>query len=112
MGAYLMSPWNCFVSTSKQNLSLKKCWNRIRNISTGNVRQTSVCRRPLLQARSRNQRQTEVCRTSLSDKEITVSKQIEEAVKDRYGTFAASALSSEHTGVRSVAEAFGYSSEE
>ncbi len=41
-----------------------------------------------------------------------MSKQIEEAVKDRYGTFAASALSSEHTGVRSVAEAFGYSSEE
>jgi arsenite methyltransferase len=41
-----------------------------------------------------------------------VSKQIEEAVKDRYSTFASSSLSSDHTGVRSVAEAFGYSSEE
>ena len=41
-----------------------------------------------------------------------MSKQIEEAVKDRYGSFAASALSSEHTGVREVAQAFGYSSEE
>ncbi|MFY9557664.1 MAG: arsenite methyltransferase [Blastocatellia bacterium] len=41
-----------------------------------------------------------------------MSKQIEEAVRDRYGSFAESGLSSEHTGVRAVAEAFGYSSEE
>src|SRR5436190_9654861 len=41
-----------------------------------------------------------------------MSKQIEEAVKDRYGSFAASSLSSEHTGVREVAQAFGYSSED
>jgi arsenite methyltransferase len=41
-----------------------------------------------------------------------VSKQIEEAVRDRYGTFAGSALSTEHAGVRAVAEAFGYSPEE
>lgn len=41
-----------------------------------------------------------------------MSKQIEEAVRDRYGTFASSALSTEHEGVRAVAEAFGYSAEE
>lgn len=41
-----------------------------------------------------------------------MSKQIEEAVQDRYGSFAESALSSEHAGVRAVAEAFGYSAEE
>src|SRR5215510_14963122 len=41
-----------------------------------------------------------------------VSKQIEEAVRDRYGSFAESALSSEHAGVKAVAEAFGYSPEE
>ncbi len=41
-----------------------------------------------------------------------MSKQIEEAVRDRYGSFAESALSSEHEGVRAVAEAFGYSAEE
>ena len=41
-----------------------------------------------------------------------MSKQIEEAVRDRYGSFAESALSSEHSGVRAVAEAFGYSPEE
>src|SRR5436853_6259470 len=41
-----------------------------------------------------------------------MSKQIEEAVRDRYGSFAESALSSEHTGVRAVAEAFGYSADE
>jgi SAM-dependent methyltransferase len=37
---------------------------------------------------------------------------IERAVKERYGAVAASSLSSEHEGVRSVAEAFGYSAEE
>ena len=41
-----------------------------------------------------------------------MSKQIEEAVRDRYGSFAESTLSSEHAGVRAVAEAFGYSAEE
>jgi len=41
-----------------------------------------------------------------------VSKQIEKAVRDRYGSFAESALSSEHSGVREVAQAFGYSAEE
>ena len=41
-----------------------------------------------------------------------MSKQIEEAVRDRYGSFAESALSSEHEGVRAVAKAFGYSAEE
>jgi arsenite methyltransferase len=43
---------------------------------------------------------------------VKVSKQIEEAVRGRYGSFAQSALSSEHQGVRTVAEAFGYSAEE
>lgn len=41
-----------------------------------------------------------------------MSKQIEEAVRDRYASFAESALSGEHAGVRAVAEAFGYSAEE
>jgi arsenite methyltransferase len=41
-----------------------------------------------------------------------VSKQIEEAVRDRYGSFAASGLSTENAGVRAVAEAFGYSAEQ
>jgi arsenite methyltransferase len=41
-----------------------------------------------------------------------MSKQIEEAVRERYGSFAESALSSDHNGVRAVAEAFGYSADE
>jgi SAM-dependent methyltransferase len=41
-----------------------------------------------------------------------MSKAIEEAVREKYGAVAASSLSSEHAGVRSVAEAFGYSAEE
>ena len=41
-----------------------------------------------------------------------MTKQIEDAVRDRYGSFAESALSSEHQGVRAVAEAFGYSADE
>jgi len=41
-----------------------------------------------------------------------MSKQIEEAVRDRYGSFAGSTLSSDHAGVRAVAEAFGYSADE
>lgn len=37
---------------------------------------------------------------------------IEEAVRSRYGSLADSGLSGEHVGVRSVAEAFGYTPEE
>ena len=41
-----------------------------------------------------------------------MSKQIEDAVRDRYGSFASSGLSTENAGVRAVAEAFGYSAEQ
>jgi SAM-dependent methyltransferase len=41
-----------------------------------------------------------------------MDKTIENAVREKYGAVAASSLSSEHAGVRSVAEAFGYSAEE
>lgn len=41
-----------------------------------------------------------------------MSKSIEEAVREKYGAVAASSLSNDHDGVRSVAEAFGYSAEE
>ena len=41
-----------------------------------------------------------------------MSKQIEQAVKERYGSIAASKLSSENTGVRAIAEAFGYSGDD
>jgi SAM-dependent methyltransferase len=41
-----------------------------------------------------------------------MSKSIEEVVREKYGAVAASSLSSEHVGVRSVAQAFGYSAEE
>jgi arsenite methyltransferase len=41
-----------------------------------------------------------------------MSKSIEEIVREKYGAVAASGLSNEHPGVRSVAEAFGYSAEE
>jgi arsenite methyltransferase len=41
-----------------------------------------------------------------------MAKNIEEAVKSRYGSVAVSNLSSEHEGVKAVAEAFGYSAEE
>jgi SAM-dependent methyltransferase len=41
-----------------------------------------------------------------------MSKTIEEVVQEKYGAIAASTLSSEHAGVRSVAQAFGYSAEE
>src|SRR6478736_4346757 len=37
---------------------------------------------------------------------------IKEAVKSKYGSVAASGLSTEHDGVRAVAEAFGYTPEE
>jgi arsenite methyltransferase len=41
-----------------------------------------------------------------------MSENIEQAVRSRYGAVAKSKLSSDHEGVRAVAEAFGYSSEE
>src|SRR5215216_4832169 len=41
-----------------------------------------------------------------------MSKDIQREVQSRYGSFAASDLSSEHAGVRAVAEAFGYSPDE
>ncbi len=41
-----------------------------------------------------------------------MSSDIKEAVKSKYGAVATSGLSSEHSGVRAVAEAFGYSPEE
>jgi SAM-dependent methyltransferase len=41
-----------------------------------------------------------------------MSQVIEQAVKSKYGAVATSGLSSEHSGVRAVAEAFGYSPEE
>ena len=41
-----------------------------------------------------------------------MSKVIEQAVKSKYGSVATSGLSSDHSGVRAVAEAFGYSPEE
>jgi len=41
-----------------------------------------------------------------------MSESIVEAVRSRYGSTARSGLSSEHEGVRAVAEAFGYSPEE
>jgi SAM-dependent methyltransferase len=41
-----------------------------------------------------------------------MSKSIEEVVREKYGAVAASSLSSDHAGVRGVAQAFGYSAEE
>lgn len=41
-----------------------------------------------------------------------MSKSIEQAVKEKYAAVAVSDLSSDNAGVRSVAEAFGYSAEE
>ena len=41
-----------------------------------------------------------------------MSKVIQEAVRSKYGSVAASGLSSDQAGVRAVAEAFGYSAEE
>ena len=41
-----------------------------------------------------------------------MSESITEAVKSKYGSVAASGLSTEHDGVKAVAEAFGYSPEE
>jgi SAM-dependent methyltransferase len=41
-----------------------------------------------------------------------MSERIEEAVRSRYGAVAVSGLSSQHEGVRAVAEAFGYTADE
>lgn len=41
-----------------------------------------------------------------------MSNAIQEAIRSKYGAVAASGLSSDHAGVRSVAEAFGYTPEE
>ncbi len=41
-----------------------------------------------------------------------MSEQLLDSVKAKYGAVAGSSLSSEHAGVRAVAEAFGYSAEE
>src|SRR5215472_8328272 len=41
-----------------------------------------------------------------------MSEVIERAVKSKYGSVATSGLSTDHAGVRAVAEAFGYSPEE
>ncbi len=45
-------------------------------------------------------------------KEVFMSETIIDEVRLRYGAVAVSGLSNEHDGVRAVAEAFGYSSEE
>ena len=44
--------------------------------------------------------------------EANMSETITQAVKDKYGSVATSGLSSDHEGVRAVAEAFGYTPEE
>jgi ubiquinone/menaquinone biosynthesis C-methylase UbiE len=41
-----------------------------------------------------------------------MSQEIEQAVRSRYGSVATSGLSTDHAGVRAVAEAFGYTPEE
>jgi arsenite methyltransferase len=41
-----------------------------------------------------------------------MTRSIEEVVRDKYGAVAKGLLSNEHAGVRSVAQAFGYSAEE
>src|ERR1700679_3699366 len=41
-----------------------------------------------------------------------MSEQLLESVKSKYGAVAESTLSSDHAGVKAVAEAFGYSAEE
>src|ERR1700712_4356485 len=44
--------------------------------------------------------------------EAGMSEQILNSVKSKYGAVAESSLSSDHAGVKAVAEAFGYSAEE
>ena len=41
-----------------------------------------------------------------------MSEQLLDSVKSKYGAVAESTLSSDHAGVKAVAEAFGYSAEE
>ena len=41
-----------------------------------------------------------------------MSEQLLESVKSKYGAVAESTLSSDHAGVKAVAQAFGYSPEE
>lgn len=41
-----------------------------------------------------------------------MSEQLLDSVKSKYGAVAESTLSSDHGGVKAVAEAFGYSAEE
>jgi hypothetical protein len=41
-----------------------------------------------------------------------VSQAVEQAVKSKYGSVATSGLSTDHVGVRAVAQAFGYTPEE
>src|SRR6188472_3800441 len=43
---------------------------------------------------------------------MTTSAKITDVVRDRYGAVAQAGLSSQHDGVRAVAEAFGYSIDE
>jgi arsenite methyltransferase len=43
---------------------------------------------------------------------VKMSETVSDAVRSKYGSVARGSLSSEHAGVRAVAEAFGYSSEE
>jgi arsenite methyltransferase len=47
-----------------------------------------------------------------AEKERRMSQSIEQAVRSKYGSVATSGLSSDHAGVRAVAEAFGYTAEE
>src|SRR6185295_17393642 len=51
-------------------------------------------------------------RVLMETRQESMSQNIEEAVRQRYGTVALSNLSSEQEGVRAVTEAFGYSPEE
>jgi arsenite methyltransferase len=44
--------------------------------------------------------------------EVAMAEQLMEAVKAKYGAVAESSLSSQHEGVKAVAEAFGYTAEE
>src|ERR1700683_1742082 len=44
--------------------------------------------------------------------EVEMSDRILDSVKSKYGAVAESALSSDHAGVKAVAEAFGYTAEE
>src|SRR5947208_8092211 len=46
------------------------------------------------------------------NKEFGMTQEIVDQVRDKYASVASSTLSSDHAGVRAVAEAFGYSAEE